>query len=107
MVHAFLSGAEPPLPPGWRRLRDAAPQFPGDPVLARAAARTDGWILRPEEEGGFSLAAPWAPDGPFPLVPAFCFARVGQMGGRQWVTYRFAAGGVPMMPDLDKSSASQ
>ena len=41
LAHAFRQGG--PSLPGWQRVRDPAARFPGDPVLARAAAEEDRW----------------------------------------------------------------
>ena len=94
LAHAFRQGG--PSLPGWQRVRDPAARFPGDPVLARAASEEDRWFLCPKEEDGFLLAAPWDPRRSFPLVPAFCLARVREMAGRRWVVFRFSPEGRPM-----------
>ena len=96
LTHAFPTGPAPSVPGGWRRVSDASKYFLADPLLARSVGETEGWICCPGRDGGFSLAAPWEPGGPFPLLPVFCFARVRLMAGRQWAVFRFRAGGQPV-----------
>ena len=102
LAHAFDHGAKDPLPPGWTKPRRVKARFPDDPVLARAAEQTDGWLVRDEPDGGFSLASPWDTRCPFPLLPAFCLARVCEMAGRRWVLYRFQSDGTPVLPDGER-----
>lgn len=106
MTHPFGGGAEPAAPPGWRQTADPSACFPRDPVLARAAGETAGWLLCRGTDGSLSLAAPWAPARPFPMVPAFCFARVREMTGRRWVIYRFSGEGLPVSESLDNQRSS-
>lgn len=61
-----------------------------DAVLRRSARKLPRHTLRREGEG-FSLSFPFDPRAPFPLVPAFCFARLE--GGR--LIFSFQKGGVP------------
>lgn len=84
---------------GWRETGDLAALFPRDPLLARAAAQRNRGLLRRHPEGGFSLAFPWDPKSPFPLIPVFCFARVGVLEGKPHVIYRFGENGGPERPD--------
>ena len=100
LTHPFPSGPMPSVPAGWRRAANASAYFPDDPVLAAAVGRTGGWLVCPGEDGGFSLAAPWEPGGPFPLLPAFCFARICTMAGRRWAVFRFRPGGGPVTEDV-------
>ena len=64
-----------------------------DPVLRRAAEHLPRYTVRREGEG-FALAFPFDPRAPFPLLPAFCFARVE--GGR--LIFFFRANGLPYIP---------
>ena len=95
LTHAFPGGPAPSVPPGWKRISDASVYFPDDPLLARSAGETAGWIVCQGKDGGFSLAAPWEPGAPFPLLPAFCFAQVRRMAGGCWAVFRFRADGRP------------
>ena len=47
------------------------------------------------EEGGFSLAYPFRPSEPFPLVPLFCFAPVEELAGEPCLIFPFRPGGCP------------
>ena len=82
------------FPQGWGKRTDLSRLF-ADPVLAHSVEKSALWRQEPE---GFSLAFPWDPKIPFPLVPAFCFARVEKMEGKAWVVVSFRDGGWPMMP---------
>lgn len=64
-----------------------------DEVLRRSARRLPRFTLRREGEG-FSLIFPFDPRSPFPLTPAFCFARVEH--GR--LIFSFRKGGIPYIP---------
>ena len=61
-----------------------------DEVLRRSASTLPRYTLRREGEG-FSLSFPFDPYRPFPLLPAFCFARVEN--GR--LIFSFRKGGFP------------
>lgn len=99
LLHPFSPGEPPTPPPGWRRVRETEGLFPRDPLLAHCAEKAKTRLMiRRGEDGAFSLAAPWAPELPFPLVVLFCLASVEDLGGRLWVVYRFAADGVPRLP---------
>ena len=82
------------FPQGWEEGRDLSRRF-SDPILADAVENT---ALFRWETDGFSLAFPWDPKAPFPLVLAFCFARVETMEGRPWVVFSFRDGGWPVVP---------
>ncbi len=44
---------------------------------------------------GFFLAAPYAPNCPFPIPPLFCLGWMERLGGRWYVVFRFSRQGVP------------
>ena len=69
-----------------------------DPVLRRSAASLPPHTVR-REDGGFSLRFPFDPRAPFPLVPAFCFARLE--GGR--LVFSFRKGGIPRFEEKNNS----
>ena len=100
LAHAFSGGTG--LPPGWRPAKDPAAMLSGDPVLQAAAAASGGWLVCRGRDGRVSLAAPWDPARPFPLVPAFCLARVREMAGQRGVVYRIGPAGTPVLPDGEK-----
>lgn len=102
LAHAFDHGTRETLPPGWTRPQSVKARFPDDPVLAGSAEQTSGWLVRVEEDGTFSLAAPWDPGRPFPLVPAFCLAEIQTRAGRRWAVYRFRSDGTPVLPDEER-----
>ena len=97
--HAFSDGGGSALPQGWKKAGDVSARFPHDPILAHAAGETPGWVVRDLPGGAFSLAVPWEPGMPLPLVPAFCFARICFMAGKRWAMYRFSQEGRPVMPE--------
>ena len=99
LCHAFSAGSGGSLAPGWKKAGNVSSRFPGDPVLARSAGETAGWVVREHPDGSFSLAAPWEPGRPMPLVPVFCFARICSMSGERWAMYRFSPEGKPLMPE--------
>lgn len=71
--------------------RESAPKIEWeDDILRRCSASLPRHTVRREGEG-FSLIFPFDPGAPFPLVPAFCFARVE--GGR--LIFSFQRGGIP------------
>ncbi len=88
------SFASPPVQ-GWEEVEDLAALFPADPLLARAAGQRTRGLLRRRQAGGFSLAFPWDPRAPFPLVPVFCFAQVSALNGKPYVVFRFRENGTP------------
>ncbi|MBR5533347.1 MAG: hypothetical protein IKU62_00660 [Ruminiclostridium sp.] len=82
------------FPRGWGQRTDLSHLFT-DPVLAGCVEKTALWR---QDARGFSLAFPWEPKNPFPLVPAFCFARVEETEGKPWVIFSFRDGGWPVVP---------
>jgi hypothetical protein len=82
------------FPQGWGK-RETLSQLFTDPILAKDVDKTALWRKDPN---GFSLAFPWNPQVPFPLVPAFCFARTENMEGKTWVVFSFLDGGWPVVP---------
>lgn len=93
-THAF---GQKPSAGAWREAGDLAALFPEDPLLARAAAGQRALVCR-DRSGGFSLAFPWEPREPFPLVPVFCFARVCPLRGRLHLVVSFGPNGQPVLP---------
>lgn len=94
-VLAFSFGGERQPPRGWTR--ESAPgRLMGEPLLAAAAG---GPALVRREEGGFSLAYPYRPDRPFPLIPLFCFARLEELDGKVYLRFPFRPGGCPRLED--------
>ena len=83
---------------GWQERGQLGELCPWDPVLARAGQEAGRGCLFREKTGGFSLAFPWAPHRPFPLVPAFCFCRVREMWGGCYLLFRFRWDGRPYLP---------
>ena len=73
-----------------------------DPVLRRSAADLPPHTVRWTADG-FSLTFPYDPNRPFPLTPAFCFARVE--GGR--LVFSFRADGMPCFPLSSRSQKTQ
>ena len=69
--------------------------LPADPVL-RSAIR--GPMLCRRGAEGFSLAAPFRPGCPFPLVPLFCLARVERGNGGPRLVWDFDRAGRPKCP---------
>ena len=93
---AFAFGGKEGPPQGWSRV-DAPGQLLGEPLLS-AAARGPALIRR--EENGFLLAYRYEPDSPFPLTPLFCFARLMQLNGRDYLCFPFRPGGCPRLEEL-------
>ena len=100
--HAFVDGGGSTLPQGWKKAGNVSARFQNDPVLFHAAGEAPGWVIRDYPDGSFSLAAPWEPGNPLPLVPVFCFARICVMSGRRWALYRFSREGKPVMPEIEE-----
>ena len=66
-----------------------------DPVLRAAVP---GPMLCRRGAEGFSLAAPFRPERPLPLVPLVCLARPEQWGGRLRLVWDFDRDGTPRPP---------
>ena len=82
------------FPQGWEERADLSCLF-ADLVLAHSVEKS---ALYRKETSGFSLAFPWDPQAPFPLVPAFCFARTENMEGKIWLVFSFRGDGWPVVP---------
>ena len=80
---------------GW--VREPTERRMTDPVLRQAARGLSAliWV----QDGGFRLAVPFECTCPFPLVPAFCFARVERVEGRLHAVFCFDGQGRPQMQD--------
>lgn len=73
--------------PQWQGLHSLpVPQPEGTDPTGRG-----GWT---EDRDGYLLRFPWGGGQPFPLLPLFCFARVGEGA----VYYRLDGRGLPRMP---------
>ncbi len=80
-------------PAGWRTM----PTPPlDDPLLCRCARRSGGWWQ--QTPAGSTLACPYSPRRPFPMEPLFCFARLGQLGGKPALFFSFDPAGRPLLP---------
>lgn len=66
-----------------------------DPVLRAAVP---GPMLCRRGAEGFSLAAPFRPERPLPLVPLVCLARPERWGGRLRLVWDFDRDGTPRPP---------
>jgi len=85
------------LPDGFRREEQPWRLVP-DPAVSPCLRRAGECCLR-QDGGGFLLALPFDPAGPFPVPPLFCLSRVAQLEGRLWVLFRFSPGGEPVLPE--------
>ncbi|SMC45550.1 hypothetical protein [Papillibacter cinnamivorans] len=92
----------PPQPPqekpagsGWQPVRNPE-RFLKDPILAAAAAGAQGALTK-TEEGYRLLAFPFQTARPFPLMPAFCFARIAGIDGKSYAVYKFNPEGLPVL----------
>ena len=95
LAFAFSKGGDGQADPhGWTREEQPARLF-SDPVLQRAAGQIRGALRRDSEEG-FQLAVPFDPGRPVGLVPAFCFARLGQLNGKNYFIFQFNQKGIPV-----------
>jgi hypothetical protein len=82
-----------------RPLQEDTPELPWtDPVLRRSASRLPRHTVSREGEGRISLRFPFDPCAPFPLTPAFCFARVE--GG--CLLFSFREDGTPWIPEQER-----
>jgi hypothetical protein len=73
-----------------------------DPVLRQCAACLPRHTACREGEGRVSLRFPFDPCAPFPLTPAFCFARVE--GG--CLIFSFREDGSPCVPECESSPSA-
>lgn len=85
------------LPLGWQTASDPGALFQ-DRDLARAARDLSGALVR-RDPGGFYLAAPFDAGRGFPLVPAFCFAVVRELGSRLYAIFCFDEKSWPCFPN--------
>ena len=99
LTYAFSGGQGAGALRGWKRVDRPADLFPQDPVLARAAEAAGPCLFRRREDGGFSLAYPWAPRRPFPLAPVFCLGQVKKLTGQGQVVFLFTQAGRPVVPE--------
>ena len=86
---------------------DGAGWRPAGPDFFRRRFRgslrgAEGALWRPAGAGR-RLALPWDEGRPFPLMEAFCFVRVGEIGGRPYAILTFDGDEWPRMPgDCEK-----
>lgn len=92
LVHSFSPA--PPLP-GWSDPPQRLP-WPDD-LLAAAYAAAQKPRYRPTSNG-FSLAFPCRENGPFPMLPIFCFARHVCLFGQSLWLFSFDNAGAPQFP---------
>ena len=91
----FHAPAQPPPPAGWRH--SPALDFPDPPVALAYRAAPSG-LCRDEPDGGLTLAYPFLPGRPFPLVPLFCLARLRRIEGREYLLFSFDREKNPVLP---------
>ena len=73
----------------WRPIR--AGEFPGWTVPENAYCRENGlW---------YELALPYSESGTFPLIPLFCFAKIGKIDNCQYLLFRFDNNWRPIMTE--------
>lgn len=93
LAHSFAP-APPPLP-GWSDPPRSLP-WPDDLLSAAyAAAQRPRYRSAPD---GFSLAFPCRENGPFPMLPIFCFARRACLQGQFLWLFSFDKEGMPQFP---------
>jgi len=80
---------------GWKR-EEHPERLLRDSVLQNAV-RGRAMFLR-RRENGFNLAAIFDPVHSFPLVPLFCFAKIGRVEGKNCVLFYFDRDGNPTVP---------
>lgn len=90
-----------PAGSGWRR-EERPGRLLEDAVLRESAG--EGALLLRWEEGGFSLAAAYDPDRPFPLAPLFCLGHVEDVGGRLHLVYCFDNAGRPRLSGIGEKN---
>ena len=90
MAYSFT---EPSAPAGWSVEKDPARKM-GDPVLEQAAGQLHSPLTR-EDTQGFSLAILYSEKTPFPMAPAFCFARLERLNGQMYAVFHFSQAGFP------------
>ncbi|MCI2105749.1 MAG: hypothetical protein LKK00_03395 [Intestinimonas sp.] len=101
-VLAFCARPGGAPPQGWKRHQRPQELF-SDCVLQRAARGLDSALIC-RRERGFSLAFAYQPRHTFPLVPAFCFARMEKLGNGFYLIFEFNEEGWPIPPDRTSSS---
>lgn len=81
---------------GWVRT-DHPEKLLRDGVLRKSAADSAPMLLR-QGEAGFRLAARYDSGRPFPLIPLFCMAEVGEIQERPYLIFSFDGEGNPVPP---------
>lgn len=82
----------------WQRERKASEYF-HDPILKTAAQHCNP-ILKRQDNSGFSLAVPFHPEQPFPMIPIFCFGETRQIAGQEYIIFSFDINGNPKCPSV-------
>lgn len=93
LAHSF-SPAPPPLP-GWS---DPPRQLPWPDDLLSAAYAAAPKSRYQSADDGFTLAFPCRANGPFPMLPIFCFARCACLHGQLLWLFSFDQEGMPRFP---------
>ncbi len=75
-----------PRKPQWREEPDPGKYF-SDPALKSSAARCPGALVMDAEDGGVTLAFPWTPSSPFPMLEIFRLCSTVSIGGTDFITY--------------------
>lgn len=90
----FSEPANKPKKQAWRWEHCPACRF-SDPVLKESASNWGSMLFRSGSQG-FQLAIPFNPRRPFPLAPAFCFAKLLPVDGQPHVVFSFDSHGTPL-----------
>ena len=128
LYRAWIEGEQGELPLGimedGRLRRRFSPQMTrpiGEPVCARieslsraesqwraaATGEFTGWQLPNgaccrQSDGQYELALPYDEKKCFPLLPLFCFAKIGTIDGKRCAIFRFDENGKPIMRKNEK-----
>lgn len=92
LQHAFATRGHPQ---GWREEKEPARLFSKDPILNEALSKVESCLFYPLHKG-FRLAFPYHRKAPFVLLPLFCFAKVRNLGGGEYLVFSFDEKGKPI-----------
>ena len=98
VVEAYTEGRGTKEGEGWCRGADMT-RLVEEPTLRGQIPR--GMLMRPGE-GGFSLAAPFRPELPFPIPALMCLARPQKWGEKIWLVWDFDSRGRPVCPNREE-----